>query len=71
MTRQFNVTNLHNNYEVLGEAADTIDSVIDKHVVKKITDLNGLLLSIHYTDIKTFSDSTGHLRVVLNIAHKN
>lgn len=70
VTRQFKVTNMHANYEVLGEAADTVDSILDKHVVKKISDFNGLILSIHYTDLKMFSESTGHLRVVLNLAHK-
>ena len=39
--------------------------------MKKISDLNGLIFSIHYTDLKIFSESTGHLRVVLNLAHKN
>ena len=62
---------MHANYEVLGEAADTVDSILDKHVVKKISDLNGLIYSIHYTDLKMFSENSGHLRVVLNLGHKN
>lgn len=33
--------------------------------------MQGLLISIHYTDQKLFSESTGHLRVVLNASHKN
>lgn len=30
-----------------------------------------MILSIHYTDLKMFSDSTGHLRIVLNMAKKH
>jgi hypothetical protein len=71
MIRPFNIANMPPNYEVLGEAAETVDALIDKHVVKKVNDLSGLLLSVHYTDLKTLSDSAGHLRVVLNLAHKN
>ena len=70
MTRQFNIANLNDKYEVLGQAADTVDSVIDNHTVKKINDISGLIYSIHYTDQKNFSNSSGHLRVVLNLAHK-
>ena len=55
MTRQFKVGNLNEKYEVLGEAADTVDSIIDKHAVKKINDLNGLIYSIHFTDLKIYS----------------
>ncbi len=36
MTRQFNVGNLSQGYEVLGEAADTVDSIVDNYVVKKL-----------------------------------
>lgn len=71
MTRQFKVGSMEANYEVLGEAADTVDSIVDKHVVKAISNLNGFVLSIHYTDLNLSADSTGHLRVVLNLAHKN
>lgn len=71
MTKQFKLSNMPSNFEVLGEAAETVDSIIDKHVVKKIKDLDGLLLGIHYTDLKTFSEFSGHLRVVLNLSHKN
>ena len=70
VTRQFNVSNLVQNYQVLGEAADTVDSLVDNYVVKKINDLNGLILSIHNTDLKIYSESTGHLRMVLNLSHK-
>lgn len=70
MTRQFNVANLPQGYHILGEAADTVDSVVDNYVVKKLNELTGLILSIHYTDLKIFSESTGHLRMVLNLAHK-
>ena len=55
----------------MGEAADTVENVVDRHVVKKIKDISGLLLSIHYTDLHTFSESKGQLRVVLNLAHKD
>lgn len=33
--------------------------------------MQGLFVSIHYTDLKTFTNSSGHLRVILNAAHKN
>ena len=32
--------------------------------------MDGLILSIHYTDLKIFSASTGHLRVVFNLSNK-
>ena len=71
MTRQFNVGSLNqSNYEILGEAADTVDSVIDNHAVKKLKELSGLIMSIHTTDLQMYSESTGHLRMVLNLAHK-
>jgi hypothetical protein len=71
MTRQFNVTNLNQSYEVLGEAADTVDSVVDNFVVRRLGELTGLILSIHITDLKIFSESSGHLRMVLNLNHKH
>jgi hypothetical protein len=70
MTRQFNVKNIPQNYEVLGEAVDTVDSLVDNFVIKRLNEINGLVSTIHYTDLKVFSESTGHLRVVLNLAHK-
>ena len=70
MAGLFVINNLSQNYQVLGEAADTVDSIIDNYVVKRLNDLSGLITSIHYTDLKTFSSSSGHLRVVLNLAHK-
>ena len=33
--------------------------------------MQGLILSIHATDLQVFSASKGHLRMVLNLAHKN
>lgn len=39
-------------------------------MVKRINDLNGLILSAHYTDLKIYSEKSGHLRVVLNLSHK-
>jgi hypothetical protein len=71
MTKQFKLSNMPNNLNVLGESGDTVDSIIDKHVVQKLKDLDGLLLGVHYTDLKTFSEFKGHLRVVLNLSHKN
>ena len=71
VTMGFKLPNMHPSYEILGEAADTVENIIDKHVVKKIKDLNGLLLSFHYTDLKTFSDSNGQLRMVLNLGQKH
>lgn len=70
VTKQFNVANLPQNYQILGEAADTVDKVIDNYVVRKLNELNNLIISIHYTDLKIFSESSGHLRMVLNLAHK-
>lgn len=70
VTKQFSVGNLGQNYQVLGEAADTVDSVLDNYVVKRINDLNNLILSIHYTDLKIYSEKSGHLRMVLNLSHK-
>jgi hypothetical protein len=36
MTRQFNITNLNPSIDVLGEAADTVDTIVDNYVVKKL-----------------------------------
>ena len=56
MTRQFNVGNLsQSSFEILGEAADTVDSVLDNHVVKKLKELAGVIASIHVTDLQMFS----------------
>jgi hypothetical protein len=68
---RFDVNNLNNSYQILGESADIVDSIIDNYMVKKLNEFNGLFLSIHYTDQKMFSESKGHLRVVLNASHKN
>jgi hypothetical protein len=32
--------------------------------------MNGLFISIHFTDLQTFSSHNAHLRVVLNSTHK-
>jgi hypothetical protein len=48
-----------------------VDSVIDNYVSKRLNDMQGLFISIHYTDLKTYTNSKGHLRVVLNASHKN
>ena len=71
LTGSFEVKNLHNNYEVLGESADTIDQIFDGYVVKRISENPGLFMYIHYTDQKMFSNGTGHLRVILNGAYKD
>ena len=68
---KFGVKNLNDHYEVLGEASDTIDNIIDNYAVKRLNDFQGLFISIHYTDLKIYSSSTGHLRVVLNPTYKN
>jgi hypothetical protein len=70
MTRQFAIKNFPQNYEVLGEAVDTVDSLVDNYVIKRLNEISGLVSSIHYTDLKVFSQNSGHLRVVLNLAHK-
>ncbi|XP_031472531.1 uncharacterized protein LOC116244811 [Nymphaea colorata] len=68
---KFRVNNLNEHYEILGESAETVDTVIDNFVTKRLNDMQGLFVSIHYTDLKTFTNSSGHLRVVLNANHKN
>lgn len=68
---KFKVSNLNEYYEVLGESSDTVDAVIDNYVVRRLNDMQGLVISIHYTDLRIYSNSNGHLRVVLNSAHKN
>jgi hypothetical protein len=65
------VANLLPAYEVLGESPETVDTVIDKYVVKRLNDMNGLFSSIHYSDLSTSSQKNGHLRVILNSTHKN
>jgi hypothetical protein len=71
ITGKFNVGNLSAGYEVLGESAETVDSIVDNYIVKRLNDMSGVFFSIHYTDLKTFSNRSGHLRVVLNATHKN
>jgi hypothetical protein len=44
---------------------------MDGYITKKVSDNNGLFMFIHYTDQKMFSESTGHLRVILNGAYKD
>lgn len=71
MTGKFKISNLNEYYEVLGESSDTLDSIIDNYVTKRLNDMQGLFISIHYTDLKTFTNTAGHLRVILNSTHKN
>ena len=71
LTGHFKIGNLTEAYEVLGESAESVDSIIDNHVVKRLNDLVGLFVSIHYTDLKMHSKNPGHLRVVLNATHKS
>ncbi len=69
---KFKISNLNDDhYEVLGESSDTLDSILDNYVVKRLNDTQGLFVSMHYTDLKMYSNASGHLRVILNIAHKN
>lgn len=68
---KFKISNLNDYYEVLGQSSDTLDSILDNYVVKRLNDVQGLFVSIHYTDLKMYSNSNGHLRVVLNATHKN
>ena len=62
---------LHNNFSVLGESADMVDTIIDNHVVLKTQELSRLIMSIHYTDQKLFSDYPGHIRAVFYALPKN
>ena len=55
----------------MGESSDTLDTIIDNYVTKRLNDMQGLFVSIHYTDLKTFTNTAGHLRVILNATHKN
>lgn len=71
ITGKFNVANLNSGYEVLGESAETVDSIVDNYTVKRLNQMNRLFFSIHYTDLKTLSQRPGHLRVVLNATYKN
>ena len=71
LTGYFKVGNLSEAYEVLGESAESVDSLIDNQVVKRLNETVGLFLSIHYTDLKMHSQNPGHLRVVLNATHKH
>lgn len=68
---KFRISNLNDYYEVLGESSDTLDAIIDNYAAKRLNDMQGLFISIHYTDLKTFSNTAGHLRVILNATHKN
>lgn len=70
LTGSFEVENLNQNYKILGESAESVDGLIDNFTVRKLNEMNGLFLSIHYTDVQTFSSSSGHLRVILNAAYK-
>lgn len=40
-------------------------------MTKRISENSGLFVTMHYTDQKTFSNGSGHLRVVLNGAYKD
>jgi hypothetical protein len=37
LTGQFDVKNLHKNYEVLGESSDTVDQIFDSYVINRIS----------------------------------
>ena len=50
---------------------DSVDFIVDNNVCRKLSDLAGLVQSIHYTDQKLFSEQTGHLRAVLYASKKN
>lgn len=56
---------------MFGESGDIVDSIIDNQISKKMQDLTNLIVSIHYTDQKTFSSSTGHIQAVFNLSKKN
>ena len=67
----FEVKNLHQGFEVLGEATETVDYIVDNNVCRKLADLQSLIHSIHYTDQKLFSGETGHLRATFYASKKN
>jgi hypothetical protein len=37
LTASFDIKNLHQSYEVLGENADTLDQIFDGYTVKRIS----------------------------------
>lgn len=67
----FEVKNLHQDFEVLGESSETVDFIVDNNVCRKIAELGPLIQSIHYTDQKFFSEQTGHLRAIFLASKKN
>lgn len=71
LTKIFDVKNLNQNFHAFGESTETIDFLIDNHVVKKINELASLIMLIHYTDQKMFSDQSGHIRAVFYASKKN
>ena len=71
LTKAYEIKNLSQNYNLLGESAESIDYLIDNHVVKKVNDFSQLIQYIHYTDQKLFSEQTGHLRAVFYASKKH
>ena len=71
LTGTFVVKNIPQKFSILGESADIVDQIIDNQMIRKLQDLSNLIVSIHYTDQKMFSESSGHLRVVMNLSKKN
>lgn len=67
----FEVKSLTQAFEVLGEASEIVDSIVDNYVCRKIADLQSLIQSIHYTDQKMFSQSSGHLRAIFYASRRN
>lgn len=72
LTKDYEVSGLSENYRILGENPESINFIFDGYVhmdisqvVKHLNQLINIVHSIHYTDQKIFSSSTGCIRIVL------
>lgn len=61
----FDVKGLGSTLHVLTEGQEIVDLIFDAAIVKKLNEVAPLIYSIHYTDQKMFSESTGHIRATL------
>lgn len=68
VTKLFDVNNFPDTYRIFGENVESVDHIIDNQAIAMIKQLPGVFNSLHYTDQKVYSNSTGHLRVLLNLS---
>lgn len=71
LTGTFDLKSIPSTFAALGESADILDALIDNNVARKLQNLSSLIVSLHYTDQKMFSEQTGHIRAVFHAAKKN